>query len=140
MLRFLIILGLAAALASCQPVYETGYRLDPPVGGGEAAQACVASCEAAQAACLIPAREEFAACQNRSVMMQDICRSNAQIDYQTCQRADAPNGATCIFRICPYRPCEPAAINLCEAAYRRCFAGCGGTVVEEQHCVANCPS
>ena len=70
MLRFLIIFCLAAMLASCQPVYETGYRVDPPVGGGEAAQACVASCEVAQAACLSPAREEFAACQSSAYILR----------------------------------------------------------------------
>ena len=75
-----------------------------------------------------------------SLCRRTMCRNNAQIDYQICQRADAPNGATCIYRICPAAHLRAHGDQLCEAAYRGCFAGCGGTVVEEPHCVANCPS
>lgn len=140
MRRFLVVLGIAAALGGCEPVYETGYRLELPDGVGASARSCVADCAAAQQACLAPARAKFAACQDRAVLEQNLCRSNAQIDYETCLRADAPNGATCIYRICTFRRCNQDGMASCEAAYRGCFAGCGGTVVEEPRCVANCPS
>ena len=37
--------------------------------------------------------QEFAACSERAILVQDQCRANAQIDYQICQRAYAPDGA-----------------------------------------------
>ena len=132
---------LAAVRAGCQPVYETGYRFDLPAAGGEAAQACVAQLRRPRRLpASVPAREEFAACRERAILVQDQCRSNAQIDYQICQRAYAPDGADLHLPDLRAAACEPAAIDLCEADYRRCFAGCGGTVVEERRCVANCPS
>jgi hypothetical protein len=133
-------LGLALALAGCQPVYETGYRFEPPADGGERAATCVASCAAAQEACLKPARAEFAACQGRASMQQDQCRAQSQIQFEICQGAYAPEGLTCIYQICHFQQCDQGGIAACEADYRACFAGCGGKVVEEPRCVANCPS
>ena len=104
-------------------------------------QACVAQCSAAREACLTPARAEFAACQDRAALEQNICRSNAQIDFEVCQGANAPDGRD--LHLPDLRvPAVPraSAIDACEADHRRCFAGCGGTVVEEPRCVANCPS
>ena len=74
------------------------------------------------------------------MLEQNICRSNAQIDFEICQGAYAPTGATCLYRICEFRRCDRGAIDACESDHRRCFAGCGGTVLEERRCVANCPS
>ena len=56
-----------------------------------------------------------------------------------CQQAYSSKGINCSSRLCD-RHLRPAAIRDCEADYRRCFAGCGGKVVEEPRCVANCPS
>ena len=88
----------------------------------------------------MPAREEFAHCSERAILAQDQCRANAQIDYQICQRAYAPDGQNCAPPLCERQRCPAPALELCEADYRRCFAGCGGTVIEERRCVANCPS
>jgi hypothetical protein len=140
MRAFLTVLTLVATLAGCAPVYEPGYRLELPASPSAEMQACVAQCSAAREACLTPARAEFAACQDRAALEQNICRSNAQIDFELCQGANAPEGRTCIYRICEFRQCGRGAIDACEADHRRCFAGCGGTVVEEPRCVANCPS
>jgi hypothetical protein len=132
--------ALLAVVAACAPVYEPAFRTEMPRPLDAAARHCLTLCDQARDACFVPAREEFAQCSERAILAQDQCRSNAQIDYQICQRAYGPDGATCAPGICERERCPAPALDLCEADYRRCFAACGGTVVEERRCVANCPS
>ncbi len=134
------LLGMLFLAGACNPVYEPSFRLQMPDPLDAAAQQCLADCEAAKQACFVPAREAFAQCSEHALLVQNQCRANAQIDYQICQSAYGPEGQTCFHAACPRPRCAPEALNLCEADYRRCFAGCGGTVVEDRRCVANCPS
>jgi hypothetical protein len=132
---------LAAATVACAPVYEPAYRLDPPAApDAAAAQSCLARCAEARTACLLPAREALATCNAQVTLRQDQCRANSRINYTICQSAYAPDGASCFTAICPTLICDAGAVAGCEDSYRHCFAGCGGTVVEERRCVANCPS
>ena len=131
---------LPAAVAACAPVYGPAFRLEPPAGADAATQACLARCAGVEAACLAPARAGLANCQAQATLLQDQCRANARINYTICQTAFAPDGAICVLRLCPTVPCDGSAVARCEDSYRHCFAGCGGTVVEERRCVANCPS
>jgi hypothetical protein len=133
-------LALLAVIAACAPVYEPAFRTEMPRPLDAAARQCLTLCDQARDACFVPAREEFAHCSERAILAQDQCRANAQIDYQICQRAYGPEGMTCAAAICDRQRCSAPALDLCEADYRRCFAGCGGTVVEDRRCVANCPS
>ena len=136
-------LGLAALglalLAACAPEYQSSYRLEMPRPLSEQARQCLGRCNEARDACFVPARAEFAACTERAIMVQSQCRANAQIQYQICQRAYAPTGQDCYRATCDRPACEAPALAVCEADYRRCFAECGGTVVEDRRCVANCP-
>ncbi|MGD9511283.1 MAG: hypothetical protein AB7I59_19755 [Geminicoccaceae bacterium] len=138
--RFGAALLALAVLGSCAPEYQTSYRLDMPRPLSEEARQCLARCDRARDACFVPARDEFAACTERALMVQDQCRANAQIEYQICQRAYAPTGQDCYHAACDRPVCDTPAFALCETDYRRCFADCGGTVVEDRRCVANCPS
>ena len=138
--RLALAVLLGAATVACAPVYEPAWRLEPPAAGDATAQACLARCAEVQAACLDPARQGLANCQARATLLQDQCRANARINYTICQSAYAPDGAICVLRLCPTVPCDGSAVARCEDSYRHCFAGCGGTVVEERRCVANCPS
>jgi hypothetical protein len=135
-----LILVLSIALGACAPVYEPSFHLQAPDPLDQAARQCLAGCDAGREACLIPAREAVAQCTEHALLVQDQCRANAQIDYQICQSAYGPEGQVCAMAVCTRPTCAPVAIDQCEADYRRCFAGCGGTVVEERRCVANCPS
>jgi hypothetical protein len=140
MRRWVLALTMAIA-AGCGPVYEPVYRFEPPAGAQEAGvRRCLAACETARAVCLPPARDRLAACEAWASMSQDLCRSNARIDFEICRSAFAPEGQVCVPRICGRPRCLPVEVEACEADYRRCFAACGGTVVEERRCVANCPS
>jgi hypothetical protein len=138
--RHALSLALLLACAGCGPVYETGYRLEPPPGQDAATRQCLATCQAARDTCLPPAQAQFENCDTMASLAQDQCRNRSQINYMICQSAYARDGATCSYQVCERRMCQPTAIQDCEAAYRGCFAGCGGTVVEEPRCVANCPS
>lgn len=127
-------------LAACAPEYESRYRVEMPRPLDEQARQCLTRCDLARDACFTPARAEFAACSERAILVQDQCRANAQIEYQVCQRAYAPTGQDCYYATCERPSCAAPDLSLCEADYRRCFADCGGTVVEDRVCVANCPS
>ena len=129
----------AAVLAGCAPVYEPSFRLEPPPVS-EASRQCLSACADAREACFVPARQLFAQCSEHALLVQDQCRANAQIDYQICQSAYGPEGQICTLAACPRPQCATDALDRCESDYRRCFAACGGTVVEERRCVANCPS
>ena len=129
------------ALATCAPVHEPAYRLEPPADAARpAVQRCLAACGATRDACTASAHARLAACEDRASLMQDACQSNAQIRFQQCRAAARSTGEDCFMRVCERPRCPTDAADACEADYRGCFAACGGTVVEERRCVANCPS
>jgi hypothetical protein len=139
----LILLGLAVGalpMIGCAPQYEPIFRLELPPTLDSAGRQCLAACEDERARCEIEARHVHAACADRALLVEDQCRANALIDYQICQRAFGPDGRTCFQRICQRPVCGTAPFDRCDTDHRRCFAACGGTVVEGQRCVANCPS
>jgi hypothetical protein len=133
------IVWMALAVAACGPVYEPGYRLEPPPAS-EAAASCLAACAASRDACVAAAAQRLDACEDRATLLKQVCTNNAQLDYLTCSAADRRDGYSCYRRQCPRPVCSRAGLESCGADYRDCFAACGGKVVEEQRCVANCPS
>ena len=138
--RAALALGLLLLVDGCAPRYQSSIRLEMPRPLTAEARQCLKRCNEVRDACFVPARAEFAACSERGILIQSQCRANAQIDLQICQRAYAPTGQDCVLKLCERPRCEAPALAACEADYRRCFADCGGTVVEERRCVANCPS
>ncbi|MEK0082788.1 hypothetical protein [Benzoatithermus flavus] len=135
------VLALLLAVGGCAPQYETRYRLEPPADTGSAAvQRCLSGCTATSDACIGDAQQALAACEDRATLRQSSCQNKADIDFQLCQATSRDTGKVCVRRFCYREQCQPAALRSCEADYRRCFAACGGKVVEERRCVANCPS
>ncbi len=128
--RCLALIGLA--LVSCGPVRETVYRLEPPPDPSAATQACLAGCATERDACLIPAEERFRTCENRSTLRLQACESQAQLDRMVCSATDDRYDVGCFRRSCERALCSTAEIDGCEADHRRCFAACGGRVVEEE--------
>jgi hypothetical protein len=134
-------LALLLAFSACAPSYETRYRLEPPADAqSPAARSCLARCSAESDACLDAARQTLTDCENRATLRQTSCQSKADLDFRICQAASADTGRMCVRRLCQRQICRPVAIESCEADHRRCFQACGGSVVEERRCVANCPS
>ena len=138
--RVALLLGLGLAGAACSPIYEPSFRLEPPNPLDATARQCIAACVEARDVCFEPARDAIAACSKRAILVQSQCRAQAQIEYQICQTAYGPEGQFCAPSLCQRASCPTDALDQCESDYRRCFAGCGGRVVEERRCVANCPS
>lgn len=127
-----ILVALFAILASCAPVDEPTYRLEPPAQAeNPETQSCLAACAATRDACLAPAQQQFAACDARAAQLYNRCERNASIDFEVCIGAYKRTGVTCRRRLCQRPLCSRSAIETCEADYRRCFAACGGRVVEE---------
>lgn len=138
-LRHLALLLLA--LVACGPVYETGYRFEPPEDAASpAVQQCLAACNASQAVCQASAQEDLRRCDEQASLRFSACQARAQLDFELCRGDARTTGETCIMPLCQRPACSTAAVDSCAAGYRRCFASCGGVVVEEQRCVSGCPS
>jgi hypothetical protein len=141
MARALAALMLLLALFGCSPQYEIRYRLElPPDAGSAAARQCLAACTAASDACTGEAQAALGACEDRATLRQAACQSRADMDFQVCQASARDTGKMCVRRFCRRERCPRVSFERCDADYRACFRSCGGTVVEERRCVANCPS
>lgn len=130
-MRRVALLGPLLALVACGPEAPR-YRLEPPVPSTAEARRCLSACAAEQAACREPAEARFRACEDRATLLHTACERNAQLDYLTCARANDDDRTSCYRRSCLRPLCPMGAIEACEAAYRDCFAGCGGRVIEDK--------
>lgn len=117
--------------AACAPA-GTSHRLEPPAAASPEARRCLADCAAARNACLLPADEALARCEERAVLRHALCEDQARNAFWICRRGAARDGQTCHRRRCRLTVCPRTALEACATAYRRCFATCGGQVVEEQ--------
>lgn len=130
-MRRLLLGFLLLALAACAPT-ETRYRLEPPAEPqSSATRACLATCSQTRAACLEPAEARLAACEDQASLRQNLCEIRARDLFELCSRNNDRTGRSCERRTC-WRPlCARTELAACDADYRRCFAACGGSVVEE---------
>lgn len=132
---------LLLVVVACGPVYETTYRFEPPEDAASpATQQCLAACEAAQGACRASANEELRRCDEQVSLRYSACQARAQLDFDMCRGDARSTGETCVMPLCRRPVCPTMAFDACDAGYRRCFASCGGVVVEERRCVSGCPS
>lgn len=128
------------ALAACGPVYETDYRLETPDQTDEATTGCLSACAAERGSCGRAAEQELRLCEDRASLQEQACETRAQLDFMVCSAGAERDGTSCYRRQCRRPSCSTGGLGACEASYRRCFAACGGKVLEERRCVANCPS
>ena len=134
------LLSILLTFAACGPVYETDYRLETPDRTDEATAACLNACGAERGSCGRAAEQELRACEDRASLQEQACATRAQLDYMVCSAGAERDGTSCYRRVCRRPSCSTGALDSCEASYRRCFAACGGKVLEERRCVANCSS
>ena len=137
--------ALPALLAALPP--PARRSTSPPTGWSRrrpldaAAQACLARCAEVQDACLVPAREALAACNAAGdPAAGPVPGQRADRLHDLPERLRAGRGHLLHGDLPAPPSATPSAVAVCEDSYRHCFAGCGGTVVEERRCVANCPS
>ncbi|MEI6559864.1 MAG: hypothetical protein WCO00_15780 [Rhodospirillaceae bacterium] len=130
--------ALMLALSACQPITRTHYGFEPPAGA--TAGACLAQCAVARTAC-------GRACDHQAPDCGD------PLNYPGSRLpgagpATAPRGRGSLRGIGgPDLDCadlEPVIQSgllcheACDSLYRDCYAGCGGTVVPRQSCIAFC--
>ena len=122
-----------------RPVYEPVYRFELPAAAGRRRRQCLAACDgrATPASCR---RGPSSPPARRASLAQDLVPEQRPDRLSRSARAPSrPRAKPASRRSASGRGARPGG-GACEADYRRCFAGCGGTVVEERRCVANCPS
>lgn len=118
--------SLALLVVGCaSPVYQQQLRLvEPSTPYG---QNCVGICSQGREQCLTLKELEYA-----------NCRRVAQSEYELClARENVPVYAP--SRKCYLERCERASEESCDDDFRECFIDCGGKIVEEEVCTANCP-
>lgn len=143
-IRTASVLVLLLLLGACGPQYKTFTTYNPPA-------------DAAGRQCLVHCGDQRQSCRQQIGFEKQQCRLDAQreaqnetfrrqneyqaelIRYQTGQRGDLPS---------PPDPAEPEywrcdsderqAEERCTQDYDQCYQNCGGRVVYETRCVANC--
>ena len=125
-----ILASLALALAACGPVYRTNYNLLPPATAS--GQLCANNVKAMSDVCV-------ANCQ----MMARSCRSfstGVSLNYGWSRHDGSfeggPGREILDDRDCSAVQCE----SNCLAAARTAHASCGGAVMQQTVCTANCPA
>lgn len=123
-------------LASCAPVIETTYAYTPP--DTAEGQRCVAQCRTGRTPCT-------QSCDRRERLCLTDAESRAMRDYRMEQgepgsRRRSESSRTYFDYADRYRSlCSVGGCrSACDATYRTCFEGCGGTVTAKEVCTANC--
>jgi hypothetical protein len=116
---------LLLCLAGCNPIYRTHYDYQPP--DSPVGRSCIATCGGNRELCI-----------SNNQLRHSACRSEREAEYQRCMasavREKKDPSKACSRGYCP-QPDDHAA---CEPRYAQCYRDCGGRVVEERRCVANC--
>lgn len=146
-----IVLGVALAACSTEPVYRTQYTLTPP--SSAQGRTCVATCQGNQQLCIGNARAEVQKCEADRRHRQRECLDLADQNYRSClsrirygnassrqtQRQSCESSQTLSRSNCTnryYANCSPDSD--CDGQYRNCFRLCGGQVQARRVCVRNC--
>ncbi len=101
--------------ATPPPPCESKYTFVNP-GLGYEAEECMRQCSQKQTECMEDAGIEAKSCEHYNAM--------ARIEFGRCVASGAPNCYNSVH------PCSAPNIKLCEEAFRRCYAGCGGIVTD----------
>lgn len=115
-------------LSACGPVYKTDYQYIPP--RGQMGQMCIAQCMQTQAMC-----SQMCELKNQNCRIQ--ARQDAILEYEIYNRNDAQRfGQRTLNSFDRSWMCNQTCD--CETSYRACYASCGGQVLANTVCVANC--
>lgn len=122
-------------LASCQPVYKTGYRLTPPASAE--GRFCVSQCQQTKLYCEQAGRSEREACLAEA-------RAEAERRYADYREERIKEGEEIERTLssfdrsyrCGYS--SKRYTESCEPDFVGCFATCGGVVTPYTYCSAFC--
>jgi hypothetical protein len=103
-------------LTACGPQYSTTYQIVPPQSQADRA------------------------CANNCLVLLNQCQSNCQSNVYMCEAintaARSARGDVFVGGSCGTRSCNAN----CQANYRICHTNCGGQVIQNTVCTANCGS
>ena len=124
--RFFALIGLLQVITACGPIYSTEYKFVPPKSSGGKS------------------------CLDRCPDMKDQCLEIEELNKDECEEINRRHMEDCEDEISRKEHRAPkwnecgkikgcgVSTERCEEAYRSCYRACGGEVIEEQVCVANC--
>ena len=128
------LLSLICLLYGCGPVYQTTYTMVPPAT--ETGRMCANNCLLSKQQCQQSCTMQQAACDRQ----EDLEAENRYLRYVNDQRSQGKEikrsresfryGHSCI----EVQQCH----NQCETDYHICHTNCGGQVIPQTMCVANC--
>lgn len=130
-IRNLILVGLAALLAACGPMYQTTYSFKPPKNFQ--GRQCVNRC--------LNARNR---CNFRCERLNQDCRQQAlnaaRPQYRAYRRRQRWSGKPVTMSLNDFADFSACQANCgCQPNYRQCYSNCGGQVIPFTRCVAFCP-
>lgn len=119
---------LAVLLSACGPMYKTDYQYIPP--RSQMGQMCVSQCMQTQSMC-----GQMCELKNQNCRIQ--ARQDSILEYEMYNRHDANRfGHRTLNSFDRSWMCNQSCD--CEANYRACYTACGGQVLSNTVCVANC--
>lgn len=125
MKKLLSLVGIALAISSCGPIYDTTYQFIPP--NSEGGRACVYQCENSRSQC-----------RQIEDLRVDRCEQDSRYEQRRCEDdVYRREGRGPKWHECGGLVCTPE-YDRCDDQYRSCYQSCGGTVQAETRCVANC--
>ncbi len=133
--RLTALLLSALLLASCQPVYKTGYNLTPPVSAE--GRYCVSQCQNSKLLCEQAGRSEHEVCLARE--KADAERRYADYRVERIKQGKKVERTLSSFDTsyrCGYS--SKRYTDSCEPDFVGCFANCGGGVTPYTYCSAFC--
>lgn len=128
-IRISCFLVMCCILPACGPVFRTNYSYVPPKG--QMGQMCISQCIQSQSTC-----NQMCEMKNQNCRMQ--ARQNALLEYEIYKRDHNNQGG---HRTIDSFDRGSWTCNQgcgCEDTYRSCYTACGGQVIANTVCVANC--
>jgi hypothetical protein len=125
--RLFLTFPLYLLLTACGPIYDTAYRFLPPEDSS--GRVCIYQCENGRLQCRTIQEMQSRNCEAWSNQDVANCEANIRI-YQNREPK---------WYECTGESCSPD-YDQCDLSYRNCYEACGGRVISETRCVANCQS
>lgn len=115
-----------------QPVMQTDTSYVPPKSSG--GLMCISACEMARSQC-----------KQTQDMNVYACQRQAHRDYEHCkiqwdrEREEGKHHTFLdkVLTSCELQTCNPD-YSSCDQGYTACYQNCGGKIITNSHCVANC--
>lgn len=135
-MRILAIAALlgCAVMIGCSPVYQTQYTLTPPTNKN--GKHCVSQCQQTKTYCRQSAYDRHQVCLTDERARADREYTEYKV-HQMLKKKKVWKSSSDFYNP---RSCTGHGTysQVCDNDFRGCFATCGGTVVPQTVCVANC--